>query len=215
RFAVARLAPEALVLPGFRVAGEEVPRTIASEAALRAWIEARAATRVARRAVLVAGDDPRRVLDEGTLATFGAAVDVDAAVAQAIAAGVTEDPLARVERAAAAREGRIDLALPIAIDADVARARLVRVKRVEDAPPVAARLDLDAHDVIPERDGRYVDVDGAIAAIARAADRAQQDGDAIAVPIAHVAPRFTRAALVGLDVHQVLAAYDTYFSRRG
>jgi vancomycin resistance protein YoaR len=216
RAAVAKIAPERDVLAGLRVDGEAVPARVATEGELRAWIAARGDARLARHVVLVASDDPRRVLDEGALADFGARVDVEPCVARAIALGRADDPLERALAATRAKRGEIDVPLGFTIDAGVAADRVRRVKRAEDTAPVAARVDLDHHTVVPEREGRYVDVDGAIASLARAAASAEgKDGDAVQVPVAHVPPRFTRASLAGLDVHAVLASFDTYFSRRG
>ena len=83
-------------------------------------------------------------------------------------------------------------------------------------PAVSARLDLDHHGVLAEVPGRYLDPDGALATITRAAAAdAPLDGARATLPVAHIAPRFTRASIEGLDVHAVLASYETYFSRGG
>ena len=211
--AQAHFAPDAVVLPGLRLGGETAP-ACRGEADVRAWVAMKARAREERRVTLVSAGEPPRVLAEGTLAELGARVDVEATVARVLSAGRARDLLERVARVQSGRRGEVDVPFAMAVDAGSVRARIERLKATEDAPPVSARLDLDHHAVLPEVPGHYLDADGAVGAVERAAAAdAPLEGSRAVVPVAHIAPRFTRSRIEGLDVHAVLAAYDTYFSR--
>jgi vancomycin resistance protein YoaR len=212
----AHYAPSGLTLPGLTIDGAPVPATLTTEAELRAWIAERAQLLGARHVRLVIAGDGARVVDEASLAELGVVVDVDRVVARATAIGRDEDLLERIARGRRAREGALDVPLAPAVDAAIARGRLEHVKEMEDAPPVSARLDLENHGVIPEKDGRYIDADGSIAAIARIALEPTLPFDAtVTLPVAIVPPRFTSAYVATLEIGTVLSEYETYFSRTG
>ena len=67
--------------------------------------------------------------------------------------------------------------------------------------------------MLPEKNGRALDADGAAARVARAALDASVVE--IELPFADVAPRVTRASLARIDISQVVASFKTYFSRYG
>jgi vancomycin resistance protein YoaR len=100
-----------------------------------------------------------------------------------------------------------------AVDTTRLVAMLVKHKETLDVPPASARMDLDRHGVIAGKPGRYLDAYGAIAAVERAAqDKTVTD---VVVPFAEVAPHVTSDFVSTLDVHAVLAHFETYFSRSG
>lgn len=203
--------PDTLVLPGVAVDGERVPEG-AGEAALRAIVEAHARAMGDRsvRFMLPGRDAP--VL-ETTLAALGATVDVDETVAVATRIGKDGDVMARAKAARAAREGNIDVPLVASIDHAAALAVLAELKERVDVSPVSARLDLDKHATIPEKEGRYVDADGAVVLL----EGALRDRriEAVTLPVVGFAPRISAAFLDSLDISTVVAEYETYFGRRG
>lgn len=195
-------------LPGLRIDGE----TVAGPA--RALVERRAAALLARPIRLVAkeGDGVRPVLAT-TLAELGASVDVDAVTSRALRLGRTEDLVTRARLADRARRGELDVPLEPRADARAVVARLAPLKEDLDLPPVAARLDLDRHTIVPDEPGRALDADATADLVARAAlDPAVIE---IEIPFAAVAASVTRASLARIDISQVLASFQTYFSRYG
>jgi vancomycin resistance protein YoaR len=210
----AHYLPGGLTLPGLTIGGRAVP-SLDSEAALRAWVAARAAELQSREVDLVVAGAPQAV-DQATLGELGVTVDVDRVVARARGAGHTEDLLERADRARRARDGALDVPLDGAVDPALCRARLQRIKDAEDRAPVSARLDLEHQGVIPERDGRYIDADGAALAIGRiAAGDPGPAASTVTLPVATVPPRFSSAYVATIDAHALMSEYETYFSRRG
>jgi vancomycin resistance protein YoaR len=150
---------------------------------------------------------------ESTLGALGVTVDFEDVASRALRLGRTEDFATRARLADRARRGALDVPLQPRVDPGVALARLLPIKEDVDVPPVAARLDVERHAVVAEHDGRALDIDAAIAAIAGAA----RDGSIVEVRLRVIAvpPQVTRASLAGIDVSHVLATFTTYFSRRG
>jgi vancomycin resistance protein YoaR len=214
--AVARWWPLALArdpeaaLPGVRIDGE----TLTTVTSVRALAGFRALALAQRRIRLVVrdGDGPRLVL-ETTLGDLGVSVDVDTVAERVLHLGRADDMLTEARIADRARRGEVDVPLEPRVNPNAAIERLVRFKDDLDAPAADARLDLDHHQIVPERDGRSLDLDQAAAAVARAAiDPGQSEID---LPFARVVPSVTRASLGRVDVSHVLASFGTYFSRHG
>ncbi len=202
------LLPDVDILPGLKVGG--VPAADASEA--RAII-LRAKDAVEKRRVrVVLASDASRVLAERTLSEWGVTVDEQATFARAKALGKQGDLLGRVEATLAARKGALDV--PLVVRADAARAlpALVALKEAEDVQPVSARLDLDKHAVIPEKEGAYIDAWSAIALLERAATSAE---DTVALPTQAFPPRMSSEFVTSLDIGTVLGEFETFFSRGG
>jgi vancomycin resistance protein YoaR len=150
---------------------------------------------------------------ETTLGALGVTVDDEDIASRSLRLGRTEDFATRARLADQARRGNLDVPLQPRVEAHVAIARLMPLKEELDRPALAARLDVAHHAVIPEHDGRALDVDATLAGIGRAArDPRVVDVD---VPFVAVPPRVTGASLEGIDVSHVLATFSTYFSRRG
>lgn len=221
-FAKARFLPtSSAVLPGLRIDGETVPEQ-GDEAAVRALVVRRAAALEGRPVRLAMPGHEAPVLAK-TLGELGVKVDVEETVARARRLGRTGDLLTRAEAARDAREGKLDLPLRLAVERDASFASLLATKELEDTQPVSARLDLEKHATIPEKEGRYIDADGALAKVeivARdllSATRASGAGDAIGVevPVATFAPRISSEFLKSLSIETVVAEYETYFGRGG
>ncbi len=147
------------------------------------------------RRVRVRVDGDERILETPTLAELGVRVDAAAVL--------------RRSRA----QGDVDVPLAIDVDADVLAPLVERLKDVEDAAPVSARLDLEHQSIVPEEEGRYVDPYGAVEAVRRVA--ATKDADEVVLPVQHFPPRHSSAFVSKIDVGTVLGTWDTYFSRHG
>lgn len=214
----ARYLPDAPILPGLRVDGE----TVEADGDLRALVEARVALLKARKVKLVIDGEvawpKERPLLVATLGELGLEVDIEAVVARAKNLGRGEDLLARIELAERARSGDLDVPLMPVVNARVVLARLEPLKEEEDLAPVSARLDLDHHTVVGEKDGRYLDVDAAVAALQRFAESpgyVNQPQTTVAVPMASFKPRVSSAFLSAIDISQVVGSYETSFGRTG
>jgi vancomycin resistance protein YoaR len=130
--------------------------------------------------------------------------------------GRVGDPWTRALAAARARRGALDVPLAYSFDPRPLFDRLALSKEDLDAPPSSAKLDLEHGSITPERDGRALDLDAAVAAVERAArDSHAGDDVAVDIPFRPVRAEVTRESLARIDVSRVLASFRTYFSRRG
>ena len=207
-------------MPGLSIDGERVPED-ADAAKVRSFVEARAKALGARKVALAmpgTAETDKPAL-EATLSELGLVVDIDETVAVASRIGKSGDPWTRAQTTREASAGQLDVPLHITIDRAVAFPKLDALKEVMDTEAISARLDLDKHATIPEKDGHYIDPDGTVARLetfarerhARTGDRT----DRVELPIATFAPRISTAYLKGLDISVVLAEYETSFSRGG
>ena len=211
-----RYLPNAVVLPGLAIDGERVPSG-ADVVKVRAMIEAHADALSQRQVQLVATGHSEPVA-QMPLGDLGVRVDVDNTLQSAMSIGKSGSVFARAKAANAARAGHIDVALRTVVDRDVARPLLEKIKKAEDSEPVSARLDLthlDSRTIIPEKEGRSVDVEGTMEKIDASVHEPIAGSLVIEMPTVAVAPRITSAWLSSLDIGTVVAGYDTYFSRGG
>jgi vancomycin resistance protein YoaR len=195
-------------LPGLRIDGETVTGDV------RTFVEARARALTSRRVRLVVRDgDAVRPVVEATLGELGVSVDVDAVTSRALRVGRSDDLLTRARLADRARRGDVDVPLEPRVDPRALVDLILPLKEDLDVPPIAARLDLEKHEIVSEHDGRALDPDGAAARVARAA----LDGRVVEIelPFASVEPRVTRESLARIDITHVMASFETYFSRYG
>lgn len=209
----AHYLPEAYVVPGLAIDGERVPDG-ADGAKVRALVEARAATLAARKVELAMPGAHEAVL-VATLGELGLRVDVDATVAVASRVGKVGDPWSRAQTTRDARSGRIDVPLKVHVDRGLAFPKLDALKETADTEAVSARLDLDKHATIPEKEGHYIDSDGTVARLEAFARERPAKSERVELPIATYAPRISAAYLKNLDISTVLAEYETFFSRGG
>lgn len=199
------------MLPGLMIDGERVPEGATAEQ-VRALAGARAKSLLGRKVTLELNGHDKPVL-ETTLEQLGVRVDLDRTATVALEVGKDGDLITRAEAAADAREGRTDVPLFTHVDREVAMAKLLALKEVEDTQPVSARLDLEKHETIREKDGIYIDADETIAALELAARDPRTER--ITLPVKSFAPRVSSAFLASLEIGQVVAEYETYFSRNG
>ncbi len=213
----AHYLPTAYVVPGLVVDGEALPAGTDAKR-LRTIVEAHAATLGGRKVALALPGAEQPVL-EATLAELGLEVDVDETVAIATRIGNTEDAWGRVLTIRQARAGQIDVPLRFHVERAATFAKLESVKELTDSEAISARLDLDKHATIPEKEGRYVDQDGTVALLENLARTPEvRHGAApvrIELPMASFAPRISAAFLKDLDISTVIAEYETSFSRGG
>jgi vancomycin resistance protein YoaR len=196
-------------LPGVRVDGIALRAGVA----VRSQIDERVADLERRVVRLVdAGRSGVPTVLEASLGELGISADADVAERRVLRLGRRGGGWSRAEVADRARRGEIDVPLDPVIDTGAVAALLAPYKEALDAHATAARLDLEDHRVVPERDGRALDVVAAAAAILRAARTS--DG-VVALPFVTVRSPITSEVLARVDVHRTLAAYDTYFSRAG
>lgn len=163
--------------------------------------------------VVVEGPNGETVVAEKTMAELGVHIDIEATVAMLDSVGKDASFLERVELASRARRGEIDLPLLLAIDTEAVSALVEPLRELHDTPPVEARLDLDKHTVVSEKDGRYLDVDGTVAAVYNAATHASEAKVAIAMRA--FKPQVSGATLSKIAIDTVLAFYETRFGRGG
>ncbi len=214
-----RLAPRDM--PGLLVDGAPLPRGVAAAA----FVSARADARLHRRVRLtVAGQDvaalgtgfeaPDLTVSLGELGVTVTEAEVVRRVEAERDSGTWFD---RVERARRAAHGEIDVPLAPRLNEAVTRPIVERIKEWTDRSPISARLDLDHHQVVGEKDGLYVDEEGALAAIARVAEQAGVDKEVgeVVIPTRSFPPHVSRAFVEKVDVKVVLAEYSTGFSRAG
>lgn len=98
------------------------------------------------------------------------------------------------------------------LDESKARAKIEALKARIDREPVNARVDLVQHERLDEVPGRELDV---AETLARLAALPHEAGDVL-VPALRERPAAVTVAMLGsVDVHKVLASYETTFSRRG
>ena len=209
-----RYLPDDRIAPGLKIDGVTVP----AGADPKAFSEERAKTLLAHKIALVLPGHDKPIL-EGALAELGVNVDIDRTVAIAERVAKDGDILGRAEAAEDAREGRVDVPLFVTMEREALLERLVVLKETEDTQPTSARLDLEKHETIPEKDGHYIDADETLWLIEQAAKTPatseQKDVVAITLPTRSFAPRISSAYLKSLDISTVVAEYETFFSRGG
>jgi vancomycin resistance protein YoaR len=214
-----RLAPPEL--DGLKVDGAVIPHGVTPAAFVRARTDARLHRRV--RLTLsgedVAGigtgfDAPDHTVSLGEL---GVSVDEDKVVRR-VELLLRGSWVEREERARLAKRGEIDIPLEPAVQESTARAIIQRIKESADRSPVSARLDLDHHTIVGEKDGFYVDALGALSAIARAAEVAAPpaaEPAVIVIPTRAFPAHVSRAFVEKVNIDHVMSEYATFFSRSG
>jgi vancomycin resistance protein YoaR len=169
---------------------------------------------LAQRARAIEGRLIRVRLREGsapvsrTLGELGVRVDAGEVVRRAAAIGRRGHLSVRLDELLRARRGEIDVPLAVRVDAERLAAWLVPLKEDLDRAPQPARFDLENRTIVPHRSGDYFDLDGAIAALERAALSGESELD---VPRTEVAPRVDAKLLEGTEIDVVVAEFMTFF----
>lgn len=120
-------------------------------------------------------------------------------------------PFRLVERWRASR-GAIDVPRAALFDDAVVDAWLARTKRQVDVPAIDARYDFERQAVVPHRDGRFLDLDGARSALLDAFVRGQSR---VELPQRTLTPRLSTDTLSGFAPTEVISRFETHFRRHG
>ena len=139
--------------------------------------------------------------------------EVDAAIVARRAAEIAHegDLVTRLHDALAAREGSVDVRVPVSIGAESLASKLERFKEENDTPPVDARLKIEDHTATDDAPGKYADVYAAMAALDDALLR-QPDGDVtVDLPSFAIAPHASKAVALAIDVSKEVSRFETRF----
>jgi vancomycin resistance protein YoaR len=152
-----------------------------------------------------------RLLDV-TPADLGAVVD-EAATAEHLASiGRQGDLFARLDESLEAREGRVNVTVRARVPVETLAEKLDRIKEERDTAPKASKLDFETGTATPHAPGRYLDVYATASAIERAIDRGEAS---IELPMLEIAPRASSDRVAAIDVHEVVAKFETRFGYLG
>jgi vancomycin resistance protein YoaR len=122
------------------------------------------------------------------------------------------DPMSLMRRAhqRGAKKAPLELPVPIALDPADAMRELLRVKDETDRAPTDARMDLEQRQLVPEVEGRLLDVDATYLAIEQAVRR----GERKAVPVMlTLLPRRRASELSEVKFNHVLGYFETRYDR--
>jgi len=107
-------------------------------------------------------------------------------------------------------KGAIVLPIPIVVDEARATQTVLELKDELDHPPADARLDLEKRALVPEVEGRQLDLDATVAGI----ERALAEGKSTAALVFfHRKPRRVAADLANVSVDRVLGFFETNYDR--
>ncbi len=178
-----------------------------------------AAVLIAQHAKQVAARE--LAIPTGTLRLGAVGVRVDEAASMARVALAARRERIRIPFFAAragADDEEVRVVAPVLqVDMESLTRTALELKESVDVAPVNARIDLDAHRVVPEEMGRTLDVQGFAAAIEAAATAAffAPTSPALVIPTLETAPKITRASAEAIDISTVLGEFETHFSRGG
>ena len=124
-------------------------------------------------------------------------------------AGRGGNPISDLRTRIAARRGRVDLPMPVAIDVKRALETLSDVKDRLDRPPVDAKFDLDHHTVAREQPGFLVQAYESVVALEDAAANGKAEA---ALSAAVMPPQVTAKDLSTIDIGTVMGSWQTPYS---
>lgn len=90
-------------------------------------------------------------------------------------------------------------------------ATLEPLKKRFDRAPTPAKLDLDHHEIVEEKNGRYLSGEALLVELQGAHDEREK----LALPVLDVAPRISGESLRALDIRNVVGTFHTTFGRGG
>lgn len=121
-----------------------------------------------------------------------------------------------LQRLLAEEEPQVQVTPVLRVDAERLAQKALELKDEVDVAPVSARIDLDAHRVVPEQMGRALDMNalsGAVEAAALASFASATPS--LPLPTVEVAPKITRESVEAIDISTVVSEFETHFSRGG
>lgn len=145
---------------------------------------------------------------ERTREELGARVDVRM-LAHLISAA-TDPTSAMLRHHAMLAPGQpVELPLPVHLDARVATPQLMQLKEEVDHPPVDAHIDVDNRRVIPEAEGRHMDLYATLARIEEALARGAAELEAV---VSTEPARVTASRLGNIQMEQVLGWFESNYN---
>ncbi|HVW24941.1 MAG TPA: VanW family protein [Polyangiaceae bacterium] len=122
------------------------------------------------------------------------------------------DPTSPLRRTWRAADVPGPLALPVPLVLDTARATetVLALKDELDHAPVDARLDLEKRTLVPEVEGRKLDLDATVAALSNALESGKTSA---ALVFVHKKPRRLAKDLGHVNVDQVMGFFETNYDR--
>jgi vancomycin resistance protein YoaR len=203
--AARRFTPRSPVARGVSIGDRRVPDDGRSAVA---WLSAR---REAMRWRIVHFRHGSQLFD-ATLDEAGVTLDVEATLEKAKKIGHEGSVWRRLRESERARRGEVEIPLSWAIDAAKARALLGSYASSVGHPPVDARIDIAAHQKIPDVAGRELDVEESLAELG--AGR-HEDEEMIDLVTHRVLAKVTIEELTRVNIEKVVSAYETTFSLFG
>ncbi len=107
-------------------------------------------------------------------------------------------------------QGPITLPVPVTLDRERAERALLLLKDELDRVPVDARLDLEARKLVPEQNGRLLDVDGTLGAIEEALGRGEPR---VKVVFEERPPKRVASELGAVAFDDILGYFETHYDR--
>lgn len=161
---------------------------------------------VSRRFALEVGDKERRELYLGQL---GAEIDK---VRLASLVRDARDPTSLLARRFRAEPGMpaLSLPVPVTLNREQALPALAELKDALDRAPADARLDLEQRKLVPEQNGRFLDIDATLLAIERALEAGAGSARVVFAPRL---PKRTAKELAGVKFDAVLGWFETRYDR--
>jgi vancomycin resistance protein YoaR len=211
----AGLAAGTLLVPRLPAAGSQRPEPLAVELLGRPLpLDARAGAlaleRVrgytARRFVLELPDGQRR---ETYLGQLGAEIDKVRLADLVRDARDPTSPMVRTYRTGGGR-GALPLPVPVVLNREQALPALAVLKDAVDRAPVDARLDLETRKLVPEVNGRLLDVDRTLLALERALEKGATSAKVV---WSERKPHRTAKDLDGVRFDAVLGWFETRYDR--
>ena len=108
------------------------------------------------------------------------------------------------------QQGPITLPVPVTLDRERAEKALLGLKDELDRLPVDARLDLDARKLVPEQNGRLLDIDATLGAIEEALGRGEPK---VKVVFEERKPKRTASELGAIAFDDILGYFETHYDR--
>ena len=199
--------PAGEVLPGLTVDHRPISGPVAETIAVAAR------TRLSERIHFTIDDG---TVVDASLADLGVSVDEARTADIARAIGHEGDLAGRADLAKRASHGEVDVPLVTYVDPSRLVALLAPVKEMHDHAPTSARVDFDHGGAKAEAPGRYIDVDLALAELAKIASMpTSPDPRVVALATRDFAPHLVSDTVKEIDVTQTLSSFDTFFSRSG
>jgi len=172
---------------------------------LEAWLARREPTILARRISLVTDS----WLSDESFGELGLSLDIPRTARAARLAAQQTGSFAELARYIAPRPEIFEVPLVFRFDPERAHHRLAALAGSVHRAPTDARLDLAAHALIAETEGRELDVAATLRMLAQSE---REDGAVVAIVTRTIAPQITSDRLRAVDVSRVLSSFETDFA---